>query len=71
MAPLLMRMILEHSLGRGVPGMPTKRYLAEYLEQMLGGLLFRFCDCGFGTVSRARRAGEKNFRRSHWHHQAR
>ncbi len=38
MAPLLMRMIWEHSLGRGVPGVPTKRYLAEYLELMLSGL---------------------------------
>ncbi|MBK8762330.1 MAG: TetR/AcrR family transcriptional regulator [Sulfuritalea sp.] len=38
MAPLLMRMIWEHSLGCGVPGVPTKRYLAEYLELMLSGL---------------------------------
>jgi len=38
MAPLLMRMIWEHSLGRGVPGVPTKRYLAEYLELTLSGL---------------------------------
>jgi len=38
-APLLMRMIWEHSLGCcGVPGVPTERYLAEYLELMLGGL---------------------------------
>jgi len=38
MAPLLMRMIWEHSLGCGVPRVPTKRYLAEYLELMLSGL---------------------------------
>ena len=38
-APLLMRMIWAHSLCCcGVPGVPTERYLAEYLELMLGGL---------------------------------
>lgn len=38
MAPLLMRMTWERSLGRGVPGVPTKPYLAEYLELKLSGL---------------------------------
>jgi len=38
MAPLLMRVIWEHSFGRGVPSVPTKRYLAEYLDLMLSGL---------------------------------
>lgn len=38
-APLLMRVVWKHSLGRcGVQGVPTERYLAEYLQMMVGGL---------------------------------
>ncbi len=46
-APLLMRMVWEHSLGCcGVPGVPTERYLAEYLELMLGGLRNEYSQTG-------------------------
>lgn len=38
MAPLLMRVIWEQSLGHSVTGMPTKRYLSKHLELMLSGL---------------------------------